>query len=43
MSYVKKAQLFKDNIKLRIEIAEDPQKHIFEVDFKYFLALRSEK
>ena len=45
MSYVKKSQLFKKNIKLRIDVAEDPQntflKSIF--DFEYFLALRSEK
>ena len=45
MSYVKKSQLFKKNIKLRIEAAEDPQKHIFKsiFDFENFFALRSEK
>ena len=38
MSNVKKSQPFKkNNIKLRIEVAEDPQ------DFEYFLALRSKK
>ena len=35
MSYVKKSQLFKKYIKLRIDVAEDPQKHIFEVNFRY--------
>ena len=46
MFYVKKVSAFqKKNIKLRIEVAEDPQKHIFKsiFDFEYFLALRSEK
>ena len=27
MFYVKKSQLFKKHIKLRIEVVEDPQKH----------------
>ena len=35
MFYVKKSQLFKKNIKLRIEVAEDPQKHIFKVNFRF--------
>ena len=35
MSYVKKFQRFKKNIKLRIEVAGDPQKHIFEVNFRF--------
>ena len=35
MSYVKKFQLFKKNIKLRIEVAKDPQKHIFKVNFRF--------
>ena len=35
MSHVKKSQLFKKNIKLRIEVAEDPQKHIFKVNFRF--------
>ena len=35
MSYVKKSQLFKKNIKLRIEVGEDPQKHIYKVDFRF--------
>ena len=34
MSYVKHSQLFKKNIKLRIEVAEDPQ-NIFEVNFRF--------
>ena len=35
MSYVKKFQLSKKNIELRIEVAEDPQKHIFKVNFRF--------
>ena len=35
MSYVKKSQLLKKYIKLRIEVAEDPQKHIFKVNFRF--------
>ena len=35
MSYVKKSQLFKKNIKLRIEVAEDPQKPIFKFNFRF--------
>ena len=35
MSYVKKPQLVKKNFKLRIEVAEDPQKHIFKVTFRF--------
>ena len=35
MSYVKKSQLLKKSIKLRIEVAEDPQKHIFKVNFRF--------
>ena len=31
MSYVKKSQLFKKNIKLRIKVAEDSQRHIFKL------------
>ena len=37
MSYVKKSQLFKKNIKLRIEVAEDPQKHISKVNFRFWV------
>ena len=37
MFYVKKSQLFKKNIKLRIEVAEDPQKLIFKVDFRFLV------
>ena len=37
MSYVKKSQLSKKNIKLRIEVAEDPQKHIFEVNYRFWV------
>ena len=35
MFYVKKSQLFKKNMKLRIEEAEDLQKHIFKVNFRF--------
>ena len=35
MSYVKKSPSQKKNIKLRIEVAEDPQKHIFKVHFRF--------
>ena len=35
ISYVKKSQLLKKNIKLRIEVAEEPQKHIFKVNFRF--------
>ena len=35
MSYEKKFQLFNKNIKLRIEVAKDPQKHIFKVNFRF--------
>ena len=34
MSYIRKSQLLKKYIKLRIEVAEDPQKHIIEVNFQ---------
>ena len=34
-SHVKKSQLFKKNIKLRIEVAEDPEKKIFKVNFRF--------
>ena len=37
MSYIKKSQLFKKNIKLRIEVAGDPQKHIFRVNFRFWV------
>ena len=37
MSYVKKSQLLTKNIKLRIEVAKDLQKHIFEVDFWFWV------
>ena len=46
MSQVKKSQHSKKNIKLRIEVAEDPQKHIFKVNFRFRVLsciLRSEK
>ena len=33
----KKSQVFKKNIKLRIEVAEDPQKYIFEVNFRFWV------
>ena len=35
MSYVKKSQLFKKYIKLRIEVAEDLQKHILKSIFDF--------
>ena len=35
MFHVKKSQLFKKNIKLRIEVAEDPQKYILEVNCRF--------
>ena len=35
MTYVKKSQLFKKYIKLSIEVAENPQKHIFKVNFRF--------
>ena len=35
MSYVKKSQLFKKNITLKIEVAEDPRQHIFKVNFQF--------
>ena len=35
MSYIKKSVFQKKNIKLRIEVAEDPQKNIFEVNFRF--------
>ena len=35
MSHVKKSQLFKKYMKLRIEVAEDPQKHIFNINFRF--------
>ena len=35
MFYVKKVSALKKYIKLRIEVAKDPQKHIFKVNFRF--------